>query len=226
MTLIIAAKGENHIVVGSDRRGTLQFEGGNIFIKDNEAKLTSLSKHVAVLVCGNGRLGTEFVRKFGINGIKDDITKTANAFKTFLRTEAREAMILNSTAKVAAYYWQLLPSFILTGLNKYKKPEIYRLEPQHSYYPTNEKKYAIDGKSYLATFLFEKQYKTDLTEKTLPNLVAQAIYETGKVDPDVSTEMDIAIINKAGVSNLTQQDIRERIKTKEDLEIDKIIRDT
>jgi 20S proteasome alpha/beta subunit len=228
MTVIIAAIGNKHIVVGSDKKGTKEL-GGFSFVENSEVKLKKLSDYVVGMVAGNGYVGAEFFERFKI---KRDvgITEVANKFSSFCNAEAVKIFKIATKTNIPIKYLDTLPSFILAGLDpkkgKYTEPKIFRLDPMHSFYPTREKRYAAEGKSFLAEYLLAKYYTSKATQNELPKLVAQAIFDTGMIDPNVSTAMNMEIIDKDGIRELSQNIIEDLVETWEEVNLKSIIRES
>lgn len=228
MTIIIAAIGKSHIVVGSDKKGTKEF-GGFSFVENSEVKLKNLSNYVVGMITGNGYIGAELFERFKIE--KDaGITKVTSRFSSFCNKEARKIFEIATKTRLPVKYWEVLPSFILTGLDpkkgKYAEPKIFRLNPENSFYPTREKRYAAEGKSFLAEYLLAKYYNSKATQDELPKFIAQIIFDTGMIDPNVSTEMNISIIDKDGIRELNKKDIDELVETWDELNLKTILKES
>jgi len=67
--------------------------------------------------------------------------------------------------------------------------------------------YGIDGKPFVAHYLFRKIYSSDLSIEEMCKLVAQSIYDTKKLDGDVGGEIRLAIIDNSGFRLVPTADV-------------------
>ena len=71
-----------------------------------------------------------------------------------------------------------------------------------------------------------KYYNSKATQDELPKFIAQIIFDTGMIDPNVSTEMNISIIDKDGIRELNKKDIDELVETWDELNLKTILKES
>ena len=207
MTLVIAARGTNFIILGADSRETMQDIEGNRVELNQAVKLMQITDHVGFLVYGDAHISDYLVEKFKekLSTTKKTVREIAEEFAEFCRDEAKK------TKDVPRNYFPAF-GFIIAGLdfkNKIPIPQCFRLRSvdgfQLGIFRENP---AIAGKQLIARHLFLKEFKPDLTVDQLSNLTAKAIYETGRIDGDVGGEIKMARIDETGFTNYISDDIQ------------------
>lgn len=215
MTLIIAAKMKDSIVLGCDSRALIKDSSGTRFINDSSEKLVVLNKHCCVLMAGDFRVGLYLIEKFKkIIKTTDDVTTISKKLSEHCRKEFKP-------------YLEFVPpradnfpgvAFILAGLEKersrYKNPKIYILRSWDSFFTGEESEYSIEGKINIASYLFTKRYKKcSESVGEMEKLIVQCLYDTEKIDGESGGKMHVGIItNKYGYVEATVKDYLETIE--------------
>lgn len=125
MTLIIAAKGKNFVVVGADSIGMVGDLKGPVVVGSTRSrKIVFLAKHVGTAIYGVAEFGQNILHQFQSRRrrISDGVTNVVEALRTFCREKWNE------------WFRQLDPrarpplGFMVVGLDKDQKVEniIYR----------------------------------------------------------------------------------------------------
>ena len=126
MTLVIAAKGNDHILVGADSRA-VQKRGGTRILSDNiHEKLIKLNDFNYVLIAGEAGKAVYLIESFKKIKIKknEDINSLLNRFKEHCRKDFLELMKM---IKIDSKYFPEI-AFILVGFeNKNSKPTKSRI---------------------------------------------------------------------------------------------------
>lgn len=227
MTLVIAAPGKtpenkNFIILGADSRGVIQDVAGNRIETNVMKKLIPVANHVGILMYGNADIGNQLVEKFKstIKKGTDGATKIAEEFANFCRSEFKK---LSGVPLVSLPHL----GFIVAGLNKeenkYNTPCLYTLRSTEGFALGMCKPYAIEGKPIIALYIFAKEYKEEMNVPDLTHLVAQAIYDTMRIDGDVGGKIKMAIIDSNGLREYEDSDIEKFYKKWEIIELEKII---
>jgi len=104
-------------------------------------------------------------------------------------------------------------NFIIAGLDINKgniTPKCYSMCSGSGFkmgkYPSG---YGIDGKPFVARYLFRKKYAECKSLDDLCKLVGQSIYDTKKVDGDVGGQIRMAIIDNEGFRGIPENDVYE-----------------
>lgn len=206
MTLVIAAQGNDFVVLGTDSRGTIQDTGGTRVELNIMNKLVVISKYVAILMHGSAEYGDYLIEKFKLTlrGKIHNVSDIAEKFSEICREEGRKLIDVPSTH---------LPSFgfVITGLDKKSGKYVPK-----SYYLTSgsgfrlripKHGFALEGKTMIAYYLFAQKYHNDMDVDGICTLVAQTLYDTKSVDGDVGGKLRIAIIDKNGLREPPESDI-------------------
>jgi len=219
MTLVIAAKGENYIVVGADGRGIREDESHNRTVTNIHEKLIKLNEHNCVLIAGNAEKGTYLTEKFKpLVNPNDDIDTILKNFSTFCRKQFEIVYkIVHPDAQPDIVF--IIAGFTKEGKKKKAQPRIYVLR-SYDYFTLGETKhYIIEGKRITAEYLFfKKPYSTDISEKDMVNLVFNCLYDTEKFDGDVGGTYIIKTITEWGFNNLDTEQMKTDTDNKKDNE--------
>ena len=223
MTVVIATAGKNFVVVGADTRGVVKDKIiGDRIESDSAKKIFTVANHVMITIAGNGDVGTQLIEKFKSDVIRntDGVTKVTNLFSKFCK---------NEIYGTGFNYEERIPDvdFIITGLDKnrskYTTPMIYTLDSVNGFAIGRRDYYAILGKFFIPYYIFRKDFKQDSDLRTLPGLVAKAIYETSQCDSDVGNKMRIFIVEEGGYRELPREDVLELYSTWDENNIRQII---
>ena len=125
MTLVIAAKGADFIILGADSRGTMRDIAGNRVELNLAVKLIQITDHIAFLVYGDAHISDYLIEKFKekLTGKTKTVSAVAEEFAEFCRKEVKK------TKEVPREY---VPNFgfIIAGLDFKSKipiPRCYKL---------------------------------------------------------------------------------------------------
>ena len=212
MTLVVAAHGKDFVVLGTDSRGTIQDTVGGTRVELNIMnKLIIIAKHVGILMYGSAHQADYILDKFKstLQGKNYSATKIAEKLAKICRQEAREVNDVPTTS-IPSY------GFIIAGLDKDDGEYVPRCYSLYSGtgFRLGMSKYGftLEGKPMIAYYLFAKEYKKEMNVPKLCELVAQALYDTIKVDGDVGGKIRIAIIDSHGLREASGPDINDWIE--------------
>lgn len=213
MTLVVAAPGQDFLVLGADSRGVVESGGARVEI-NIMTKITPVTKYTAILMYGASEAGNQLVEKYkaGINPDLEGVTEVAENFCDFCQNEERK---IKDVPRHPEYGWPLF-GFLVCGLDKkdekYRIPLIYTLKSYTGFRLGLCKPFAIEGKPWIAYYLFAKNYREDKTVNELCTLVAQSLYDTICIDGDVGGTIKLAIIDAEGLRELSDSDVRDCIE--------------
>jgi len=207
LTLVIAAPGSDFVVLGADSRITIEDAAGMSVVINVGQKLVPVTKHVAILLFGDADEGTCLVEKFKLNLAEDvdGVSDVAERLANFCRDEFKKLEHVPLTR---------LPNFgfIVAGLdptdNDYKIPRCYRLKSACGFIVGLAKPYAIDGRPFIAYYLFEKHFREKKTVDDLCQFVAQTIYDSEAIDGAVGGAIKMGIVRTSGFSEVTPEEMR------------------
>jgi 20S proteasome alpha/beta subunit len=213
MTLIIAAKVGESIVVGADSRALNIDRSGTRFMRDNSEKIISLNKYCCILMAGDSEVSFYLINKFKNKINKnDDIVSICNKLTSFCRKEFEPCSKLLTAG--SRNYPDIC--FILTGLEKkrkkYKIPRIFLIKSWNFFLAGEEEEYAIVGKETITRYLFTKTYKNDLPLEKVTELIVQCLHDTEKIDGEAGGKIKVATINsKYGFIDVPTEEYVDRI---------------
>jgi 20S proteasome alpha/beta subunit len=211
LTLVIAAHGQDFVVLAADSRGTLEEAGGTRVEQNRFRKLRQLNARAALLMYGDADpsnyLIEQFVRDRDISAL--GITPLGQDFADFCRTEWNKIPLIAS---------ERLPGFgyILAGLEVKRRssgpPRILGLQSDDGFCLRSYDKAGIEGKSVLAHYIFARHFREEMDQDQLSELVAQAIFDTKMVDGDVGGSIHMTIIDGQGMREIEPVDVERMIE--------------
>ena len=214
MTLIIAIKGKDYVIVGSDSRSvTGEAYTNTRFITDIDTKLVQLNKYVCVMVAGDSQRGTHLINKFKETVKSDeDVCLIVNNLSLFCQRDALRLVDFVSTE--SPYYPNV--SFIVAGMKKikekYSSPKIYTIRSLMGYAIGEDDNHIIIGKDTISNYLFAKKYSKEITWENSIKLIVKCLVDTELIDGDVGGEKKVILINKDGFKLQDVTDIETEIK--------------
>lgn len=205
MTLVIAAEGDDFVIVASDSRVTVEDAAGTKIQNDNMRKLIPITKYVCVLVSGDGGAGKYLIDKFQrtVKPKNKDVTEIAQTFSLFCRKEFKEFYHTPRT-KIPSF------GFIIAGLDKingkYKMPCIYSTDSEYNFCLDLSEHFEIQGKPIIALYMFAKMMPKNnkVGVNQLSELVAQSMYDTTMVDNEVGGNIKMGVIDSGGFRDISK----------------------
>jgi 20S proteasome alpha/beta subunit len=226
MTLIIAAQGENFVIVGADSRETVDV--GAVRVEVNMAqKMTQLTNHALVLFCGDAGYAQNLIQKFKATIVRRHergITQLTDMFSSFCQKEAVRTSRVPTWPLHSPHSYYPNIGFILGGLDmeqgRFIKPSCYGLSSYRGYRPelglqADGGGFVLDGKPMIARYLFAHHYRAGMNIKDLSTLVAQCLFDTARVDGDVGGRWKMAIVKAEGVTMIGHDEVEDIIDTED-----------
>jgi len=208
MTLIIAIKGKDYIIVGADSRSvTCDAITNTRFVSDIDTKLVQLNDHVCVMIAGDSERGTHLIEKFK-EMVKpgQDVSEVVEEFSNFCYRESRK--IIEFVPIESRNYPHV--SFIIAGMRKvrrkYSMPKIYTIRSMSGFSVGQDNNYSIMGQDTISSYLFAKKYPKIKTWEDCIRLIVRCLSDTESIDGDVGGKKTIALINREGFK---PQDVTE-----------------
>lgn len=212
MTLVIAAKGKDFVVMGADSKGTFQDSSGNRVELNIQQKLIKINDRTGILLFGNKSYHAYYlIEKFkqGLKNEKKNVSDTAEALASFCRNETRKFSDIPSYNP---------PDFglIIAGIDRSASkitPKCYSLTSGGGFsLGVYNHGFGIEGKPIIATYLFAKKFAEEMELDDLIRLVAGSLHDTMNVDGDVGGNINIAIIDDSGLRNVRRMDVAKKIE--------------
>lgn len=211
MTLVIALRGnepsgEPYIVLGCDSRGVMESPSTRTEVNKFK-KVFEITKHAGVLVAGDGEKGLYLIDEFIRRNPRDDgVSNLAKKFSKFAKNEFQR--MDNFTLPTAKFF--PLVDFIFAGMNKIRdrfiEPKIYMLRKTRLFSLSMAENFITDGNDLLANYFLEKFYKEEAEIDYALSVVANAIYDTQRVNSNVGGPINISVITPSGMRPIDADD--------------------
>ncbi len=217
MTLLIALRGidptneESYIILGCDSRGVSEQEDApTTRIQINKfRKAFPITKYSAVLIAGDAGKGLYLIDEFKKERISDsqDTTDLAKMFSSFCKNQFR--MIDTYTLSTSSAFPNV--GFIFAGMNRNRKksfcePKIYLLGSEGLFSLSLKENFHAEGMTLIANYFLEKYYKENLKINDACQLVAQAIYDTQRLNGNVGGPINLLRIVPSGLQFIDADD--------------------
>lgn len=207
MTLLVALKGKDGLVLAADSRGTFGDPRGVTAQNDAQQKAHVLAPHVAVLAAGAGEVGAMV-----IDQVRRDVTANnldgARQVVDVLRNVTRQSYeewfpsvpAIQPLPLVQAGQVPSRPdlAFILAGYDPDGTARIFGLISSFDFNPMlHEYGFAVQGVAQYALYLLNRLYEADRTVDELTPLAIYAITETASQDGKVGGPVNVITITPA-----------------------------
>ncbi len=217
MTLIIASKCKDGLVLGSDSRSISTDGVGARYIRDATDKLIKLNDYSCLLIAGDSQASVRLLEEFKKDVKPDDtVSVISKKFNKFCRKEYEPYSMNISLMKNSPRLY-----FILAGLDKDNEgknsiPRIFTITRDDWFFVGEEREYAIVGKNDISNYLFSKKYdEYSLSSEKMTELIVQCLYDTEKIDGESGGKMHLVSITEYGVSETDEKIYVERIEQRD-----------
>ena len=202
MTIIVAVKYSNGVVIATDSRVTY----GNLpMMRDQERKIHSLNDKAAITSVGLtgpcDRLSKEIVKcseGAGNLAIDEIIEKAEDTMWNFYKRNKERILEDNNEEDdwaIQLYSWNKIVDIEMTGFSQ------------------EESNYLCQGSGMpYAEYILRQRYKPDLTEQECKELTAYAVIQTSRIDPSVGGPLNMAVIDKKGFRDVPKEEIEEIVE--------------
>lgn len=204
MTLLVALKGKDGLVLAADSRGTFGDPRGVTAQNDSMRKAFILTDHVALLMAGAGELGSNIVNQAipQLGGRGDAVTPVMEAFREVAR-DRYKAWLPHLPPAAGQPGQQTRPElgFIIAGYDvdgdaAHSIDRIYQLSSNLDFPPMlHQYGFAIAGIPQYALYLLNRLYQADRTIEELTALGVYTITETASQDGKVGGPVRVITIS-------------------------------
>src|SRR5713101_3735595 len=221
MTLLVALKGSDGLVMASDSRGTFGDPRGVTAQNDSQKKAFILTNHTAALLAGSGELGANVVREAQTR-IKAHAVEGVTQVQEVFRTTVRELY--------GAWFPHLQPAvppgmpaiarpdlaIIIGGYDAseggaYDQGRMYQLVSALDFPPMlHEYGFALAGIAQYALYLLNRLYEPQRALEELTALAVYVITETASQDGKVGGPIQVLTVQPdAGCTELSETAVQE-----------------
>ncbi len=204
MTLIVALRGSDGIVLAADSRGTYGDPRGVTAQKNSMMKLHKLARHVGVLLSGDAGLGNQLLASWnGDRNASESAPELMERFRAHVRVTfgswfpgfATQA-VQGSPIPVRPDLRLLIAGFEYDGDGNPSEAVLYNLLSFYDFAPVRlDHGFALDGVGQYALYLFNRLYREGYGSERLKHLAAYAITETASQDGKVGGPVRMATIS-------------------------------
>ncbi|MDO8475062.1 MAG: hypothetical protein Q7W02_02505 [Candidatus Rokubacteria bacterium] len=219
MTLLVALKGSDGLVLAADSRGTFGDPRGVTAQNDAQQKAHILAPHVAVLAAGSGEVGAliiDLVRQQVTAQGTDGATAVLNVLRDMARARYQEwfpsvppilPMAMVQTGQVA-----VRPdlAFLLGGYEPDGTPRLFGLGSFFDFSPMlHDYGFALQGIAQYGLYLLNRLYEPGRTMQELTALAIYVITETATQDGKVGGPVNVIVIRpgKEGCQSLPPEEV-------------------
>lgn len=176
MTLVIALKAKNGLVIASDSKASAE-----ITSNDTVQKVFKMGPHSAVGISGDGGLAMYFL---------DQIKSSLNHGTGI--SDLAEQIRINGKAKFNDFFEHLSPdkrpglTLLLAGYTPEKEPEIYTLRSSDNFVPRKSATgFECIGIPYIADYLLNRLYESEINVESGEEMCVLCIQETSSQSAEV-----------------------------------------
>lgn len=208
MTLVIALKSKDGLLMASDSKASLE-----ITSNDTVQKVFKLSDHTAVGIAGDGGLAVYF-----LDQIKGGLDYTKGIL------DLAEQIRIKGKEKFNDFFEHLRPnerpglSLLLAGYTTDNKPEIYKLNSKDNFVPRKAVTgFECIGVPYIADYLLNIYYESEIRIEGAKELCVLCIQETGDQDAGVGGPTKVYTFSETEdfkeVPTIEVERLKEKIET-------------
>lgn len=228
MTLLIALKGNDGMVLAADSRGTFGDPRGVTAQNDSIRKAFILTSHVAAIQGGSAELGAMVLKQIqdtlaqqvatdGVANVVQMVHQTARSSYDAWFPSLPQTVIVNPQTGIQMGRPDL--TFIIGGYEKdqkgdFTRPVIYQLNSALNFAPMiHDYGFAVAGVPTYALYLLNRLYEAD--RKALEELAPLAVYaisETASQDGKVGGPIRVLIVSPTGSKELSEAEVENIVK--------------
>ncbi|MGA2682025.1 MAG: hypothetical protein ABSF44_09530 [Candidatus Bathyarchaeia archaeon] len=212
MTIIVAVKFSNGVVVATDSRSIY---GEAQYVRDTERKIDTLNDKVAVT-------------SSGIRAASNRIFKELRSY-----VEANENLTFD---EIVSECEDLMRNFYKRYSGRLKEEledgwsfELFSSERmviiESDGVADEEESYLCDGSGTpYAEYILRQRYKPDLTEQECKELACYVVLQTSLIDPNVGGPVNLCVLKEIGLKHLTRPEIDEIVENIKETPIEQQIK--
>jgi 20S proteasome alpha/beta subunit len=206
VTLLVALRGKDGLVLAADSRGTFGDPTQTTAQNDSMQKAHVLSKHVAVLFAGTGEIGALLSEEAKASvGEMDGVTPVMENLRATCRTKYDEwfatvpamqppALLMTGQVPSRPGLNILVGGYEVDG-DAVGEPKLYRLFSQTDFAPSlSDYGWMVDGVAQYALYLLNRLYEPDRSVEELTALAVYTITETASQDGKVGGPVKVVTI--------------------------------
>lgn len=210
MTLIVAIKAQDAIILAADSRGTIGDPRGLTAINDNHVKIFSLGK-CGVGFAGASEMGAVLLDELNGQGLRDDMP-----IDDLVRTVSSKAASMFGNWFGRDIAPQQRPGVLMTlagyraSGNADAEAMIYMLNSQMNFAPQLFNTPCLSGVPQYAVYLIHRYYDPSISGDKAKALAEYLVSETASQDPKVGGRIRIAEITPLnGYRELSEDEVKQ-----------------
>lgn len=208
MTLLIALKGHDGLVLAADSRGTFGDPRGVTAQNDSQKKAHTLAKHVAVLQAGSGEVGAQLIseaRAMIDSAQTDGVSQVLNLLRNLVRQRYNEwfpsvpPIVPPQMAMSGQMATRPDLAYVVAGYNVSEgsptDAQIYQIGAATDFSPMlHDYGFAVAGIAQYALYLLNRLYEPGRSIDELTALAVYVITETASQDGKVGGPVNVITI--------------------------------
>lgn len=225
MTLLVALRGSDGIVLSADSRGTFGDPSQTTAQNDSQQKAHILSRHAAVLTAGNGEVAAMLVQeaRAAIDGAAiDGATPVMERLRETCRSKFNEwfphvpaiqapALIATGQGATRPNVGMVVGGYELTD-EGVGEPKLFHLSSFTDFAPSlADYGFAVEGIAQYGLYLLNRLYQPDRSVQELTALAVYTITETASQDGKVGGPVKVITITPDDGCTALDQDAVEEV---------------
>jgi 20S proteasome alpha/beta subunit len=206
VTLLVALRGQDGLVLAADSRGTFGDPSGTTAQNDSMKKAHILAPHVAALAAGSGEVASLLILEATKTvGAMDGVTPVMEHLRDTARTKYNEwfptVAAIQPPALLMTGQAPSRPglSFLVAGYEiadgGVSDPKVYQLISQNDFAPMlHDYGFAVAGVPQYALYLLNRLYEPDRSVEELTSLAVYVITETASQDGKVGGPVKVVTV--------------------------------
>jgi 20S proteasome alpha/beta subunit len=224
VTLLVALKASDGLVLACDSRGTFGDPRGVTAQNDAQRKARILTSHVACLIAGQGELGTTIAKQaseaistrgvVGVTPVMEVFRETARALYAQWLPHLMPAVPPGVAAMARPDIEVIVAGYEQDDHGNFTTPRIYHLVSSLDFPPMlHDYGFALGGIALYALYLLNRLYDAQRSVDELTALAVYAITETASQDGKVGGPVQVVTVAQHGGCNQLDAAAVERVTT-------------
>jgi len=220
MSLVLALKGRDGIVVASDSRATIGDPRGLVTANDTVQKIFKLTDKVVLGIAGEANLGVSIINTVAqklkeqkSEGLKNVVELVRRVSLELLGSWLGQREVITPQAVISRW-----PSilYLIAGYDSNNLPNMYILNSVHNFAPElSTLNFAAIGVVPLAVYLLNRLHDPSASVETLKLLATYCIIETASQDGKVGGPIQMMVVTPKETIKVEEKEIEALVQKAE-----------
>ncbi|MBO8166387.1 MAG: hypothetical protein H0Z25_04130 [Kosmotoga sp.] len=217
MSLVLALKGKDGIVMASDSRATIGDPRGMTTANDTVQKVFTLNNKLILGMAGNANIGLSLIQEFKRRENEfSHLNKTIDILRRISCNKMKDWFGQPEvvTSQNILKRWPVI-LFLVAGYDR-EEIGIYTLNSTHNFAPeATTLNFSAIGVVPLAIYLLNRLHDPDASVESLKLLAIYCIRETATQDGKVGGPVQMTIIKENGIISISKDEINKLVLASE-----------